>query len=79
MPFGAPGAFWALLGPRLELRHTPYDLVDAAERLGRTEFPQAATFDVRRPPTEAEMLEVLEGRSVSGIMRTSSTGTRTAG
>jgi len=43
---------------------TPYDLVDAAERLRRTEFPQAATFDVRRPPTEAEMLKVLEGNAL---------------
>jgi hypothetical protein len=26
MPFGKPGADWLLLGPDVQLRHTPYDL-----------------------------------------------------
>src|SRR5215217_134837 len=32
-PYGAPGAFWLLLGPNIQLRQTPYDLRRAAERI----------------------------------------------
>jgi len=35
MPFGDPGAYWLLLGPAVQLRHTPYDLNRASERIGR--------------------------------------------
>jgi putative phosphoesterase len=61
MPFGEPGADWLLLGPGVELRHTPYDLAKAAERIGGTEYPQAQEFaanNVLRPPSEREMLEL---------------------
>lgn len=61
MPFGEPGADWLLLGPGVELRHTPYDLAKAADRIGGTDYPQAREFAERyvlRPPSEAEMLEV---------------------
>jgi predicted phosphodiesterase len=61
MPFGEPGADWLLLGPGVQLRHTPYDFAKAAERIGETTYPQAAEFAVRhvlRPPSEGEMLEV---------------------
>src|ERR1700730_4277613 len=33
MPYGEPGAHWALLGPALELRRTQYDREAAAERI----------------------------------------------
>jgi predicted phosphodiesterase len=59
MPFGAPGACWLLLGPDVELRHTPYDLPAAAARIRSTSYPQAQEFaqhSVLQPPTEAEML-----------------------
>src|SRR4029453_4513212 len=36
MPFGEPGAYWLLLGPEVQLRHTPYDLAKAAERIRAT-------------------------------------------
>ena len=36
MPFGEPGAYWLLLGPDVELRHTSYDLERAAERIRAT-------------------------------------------
>ena len=36
---GRVGAFWALLGPDIELRRTVYDVADAAEQLSATEFP----------------------------------------
>jgi predicted phosphodiesterase len=59
-PFGTPGASWALLGPDVQLRHTTYDLVQAAERIRRTSYPQAdeSADGVLRPPPEGEMLEV---------------------
>jgi hypothetical protein len=60
MPFGEPGAYWLLLGPNVELRHTPYDLAEAAERIRSTNYPQAqdfATHNVLQPPAEGKMLE----------------------
>jgi predicted phosphodiesterase len=58
-PFGDPGAFWALLGPGVMLRHTMYDLDAAAERIRATHFPQAEeeARNIVQPPAEAEMLE----------------------
>jgi putative phosphoesterase len=61
MPFGEPGADWLLLGPDLQLRHTPYDLSKAAERIRGTDYPQAqefATHYVLQPPSEKAMIEV---------------------
>ncbi len=44
MPFGEPGADWLLLGPDVQLRHTPYDIEKAAERIRDTTYPQAEEF-----------------------------------
>jgi putative phosphoesterase len=60
MPFGEPGADWLLLGSGVELRHTPYDLASAAERIRATDYPQAeelAAHNVLQPPSEAVMVE----------------------
>jgi putative phosphoesterase len=60
MPFGEPGADWLLLGPNVQLRHVPYDLAKAAERIRDTKYPQAQEFAARnvlQPPSEAETLE----------------------
>jgi predicted phosphodiesterase len=60
MPFGKPGAYWALLGPEVELRDAGYDLPRAAERIQSTAYPQASDFarrGVLDPPSEAEILE----------------------
>ena len=59
-PYGAPGAHWLLLGPEIELRHTPYDLVLAAERIMATAYPGAHEFiqGMLHPPSEGEMLEL---------------------
>ena len=60
MPFGEPGAYWLLLGPDVQLRHTSYDLRKAAEHTRATQYPQAQE-DARnflQLPSEAEMLEV---------------------
>jgi predicted phosphodiesterase len=61
MPFGEPGADWLLLGPDVQLRHTAYDLVKAAERIRATAFPwreDFATQYVLLPPSATAMLEV---------------------
>lgn len=60
MPFGAPGAFWALIGPDVQLKCTHYDLAGTAARIRRIRYPGAES-DARtllEPPTEAEMLEI---------------------
>jgi len=64
MPFGEPGAYWLLLGPDVQLRHTFYDLTRAAERTRRTTYPSAEEFAARnvlRPPSEQEMLKAWAG------------------
>jgi len=60
MPFGEPGAYWLLLGPDIQLHHTPYDLAKAAERIRQTKYPQAQEFaagNVLRPLSEEKSLE----------------------
>lgn len=59
-PFGEPGAFWALLGPEVQLRQTKYDMTQAADRIRATPYPQAPAMakDIVQPPAETEMLEV---------------------
>jgi predicted phosphodiesterase len=61
MPFGGSGADWLLLGPNVQLRHTPYDLAKAAERIRNTNYPQSQDFAeqyVLQPPSEGKMLEL---------------------
>jgi predicted phosphodiesterase len=61
MPFGEPGADWLLLGPDVQLRHTPYDLDEAARRIIATRYPGAEEFVANyllHPPSEEQMLQV---------------------
>jgi predicted phosphodiesterase len=60
IPFGPAGADWLLLGPEVQLRHTSYDLIKAAERVRETPYPQAHEFaaTILQPPSEAEMLKL---------------------
>jgi predicted phosphodiesterase len=60
MPYGDPGAYWLLLGPDIQLRHTRYDLTKAADRIRDTNYPQAqdAAHDILQPPSEREALEI---------------------
>lgn len=61
MPFGAPGAYWLLLGPDVQLRRTEYDFGKAAERIRATSYPQAEDFaahNVLQPPSERQMLDI---------------------
>jgi diadenosine tetraphosphatase ApaH/serine/threonine PP2A family protein phosphatase len=60
MPFAEPGAYWLLLKPDVQLRHTPYNLTKAAARIRKTNYPQAQDFaahHVLQPPSEEKMLE----------------------
>jgi predicted phosphodiesterase len=60
MPFQEPGAYWLLIGERIELRRTPYDLEGAAAAVRRTAYPQAEDFakgSILQPPSEPAMVE----------------------
>lgn len=63
MPFGAAGAYWAILGPDVVLRRTLYNVASAAARVRESDYPWADEFASRsmeRPPTEAAMLDVFD-------------------
>jgi putative phosphoesterase len=47
MPYGEPGAYWAMLGPGLDLRRTPYDREAAARRIRAKDWPVAEEFATR--------------------------------
>ena len=60
MPYAPPGAYWLLLGPDVQFRHTLYNLTEAAELIRNTQYPQAEDFaanNVLQPPSEREVLE----------------------
>jgi predicted phosphodiesterase len=59
MAYGPPGAYWAVLGPHVELRRTAYDVVAAARRIESGRHPQAASWAqeyVLEPHGDAEAL-----------------------
>ena len=59
MPFGEPGAYWLLLGPDVQLRHTRYDLDAAAKRVRATQYPGAEAFakQILQPYSEQVTLD----------------------
>ena len=60
---GQPGAYWALLGPDVELRRTEYDVENAARRIMATEFPAADDFArkyVLASPTSEDAIQFFE-------------------
>jgi len=64
-----PGyAYWALLGPDVELRRTPYDLEAAVERLRAGGMPAFERIEelMRTPPPHAEVIEHAERVVFSG-------------
>ena len=70
MPFGEPGAYWCLLGPDVQLRHTRYDLDAAAKRVRATEYPGAEAFakQILQPYSEQVTLDSyakVDGRTAS--------------
>ena len=63
MPYeGRPGAFWAMLGPDVELRSTPYDLDAAAGAIAATGYPDADELvdTLRNPPGADEVARHFE-------------------
>ena len=67
MPFGEPGAYWLVLGPDVQLRHTRYDLEGAASRIRASDYPQAEDFTTRNvllPPAAAAMLDAFTQASL---------------
>ena len=63
MPYeGRPGAYWALLGPEVELRRTEYDVAAAAEAIRATSYPdpEEKIELLMNPHTAEEAAEVLE-------------------
>jgi len=73
MPFGRPGANWLLLGPDVRFQHTVYNLQSAAERIRRTNYPQAQEFaerNVLRSPSEEQMLKAFAGTELKPLAST---------
>ncbi len=69
MPYeGRPGAYWALLGPDVELRRTEYSLEEAAERYRASGDPLAEQMVemLVDPPTRAELIAHAEALEFSG-------------
>lgn len=44
MPYGEPGAYWAVLGPGVEMRRSAYDREAAATRIRSLDWPAAEEF-----------------------------------
>ncbi len=70
MPYGGlPGsAYWAVLGPDVELRRTEYDLDEAIRRYRGTDDPRAEEMVelLLSPPTADEIVEHAEAVEFSG-------------
>jgi predicted phosphodiesterase len=59
---GRAAAYWALLGPGVELRSTRYDVTVTCARIRETGMPEAAEYaeGIARPPGAAEASEFFE-------------------
>jgi predicted phosphodiesterase len=70
MPYGEPGAHWALLGPGVELRRTAYDAERAAALIRATGWPRADSFaaeNVLTVPSAAEAVELFERMAAAQV------------
>jgi putative phosphoesterase len=65
---GKPGAYWALLGPEVELRRTEYDVAGAVAAYRDGGFPNAEQMVemLEHPPSPAEVIEDAEQRVFAG-------------
>ena len=59
---GRPGAYWALLGPDVEMRRTEYDVEAAVERFRATDFPGVEELAemMLTPPEPREVIDHAE-------------------
>jgi predicted phosphodiesterase len=64
----AGSAYWALLGPDVEHRRTPYDLDGALERMRAAAMPDFDRIEsmLRTPPSQAEVVEHAERAVFAG-------------
>ena len=65
MPYGEPGAHWALLGPQIDFRRTNYNREEAAARIRTSRWPGAEEFareNVLSVPTAAEAMDFFRTR-----------------
>jgi predicted phosphodiesterase len=63
MPYGEPGAYWAMLGPGLRLQRTEYDREAAAQRIRAKDWPEANKFasnNVVSVPSVEEAMSFLQ-------------------
>ena len=69
MPYGRAGAHWALLGPGVGLRRTPFDVEAAcAAVVARSGYPNVAAWVhevIRSPATDAEAIAALSVAALS--------------
>jgi predicted phosphodiesterase len=66
---GRRGAYWALLGPDVELRRTEYDVDAAAEAMRATGYPEPDEDPIPNlldPPTADEVAKYFEQRALAG-------------
>jgi putative phosphoesterase len=65
---GRPGAYWALLGPGVELRRTEYDVAEAVQAYRGNGFPNPEQLVemLERPPSPVEVIEDAERRVFAG-------------
>ncbi len=63
-----PGAYWALLGPDVELRRTEYDVERAIAQMQSTDDPRVELIVemMRTPPDQDEVIEDAERRVFAG-------------
>ena len=69
LPYGAaPAAYWALLGPDVELRRTDYDVSRAAAAYRESGFPNAERMVgmLEHPPSRTEVIQDAEKRVFAG-------------
>lgn len=70
MPYeGADGAYWALLGPGVELRRTEYDVEAALAELRTAEFPDLDEMlkeSLLEPADSTEVAELFERQATAG-------------
>lgn len=70
MPYGEPGAYWAMLGPGVSLRRTDYDRDRAAERMrakGADEADAFARDNVLQVPSVAQAMEFMRAMEAKQI------------
>ena len=67
-PRARPGAYWAMLGPDVELRRTEYDVDEAVARYRATDDPavEAIVEMMLTPPEPREVIDHAEQVVFSG-------------